>query len=70
MSLLETFMQGFLNIPACKSDTEVSKCPCSTEPDVTVATQIIPFSKNGCCRTELGPGCFQERVSQQLSVCV
>lgn len=32
MSLLETFMQGFLNIPACKSDTGVSKCPCSTEP--------------------------------------
>lgn len=31
MSLLET-MQGFLNIPAYKTDTKVSKCPCSTEP--------------------------------------
>lgn len=37
---------------------------------VTVATQIVHFSKNGCCRTEAGPGCSPGGTFQLLSVCV
>lgn len=36
MPLLETFMQGFLNIPPCKRVTKVSKSPCSKKLDVVI----------------------------------